>query len=89
MKTLVQEADPEALSVNTIERMFEKQRAEADAEFAEDNDDDGDDAADDDTKSVFTTVTTAPAPWTKPSTNTASHTDASIADMLRSSSLDR
>jgi DNA polymerase elongation subunit (family B) len=88
MKTLVQEADPEALSVNTIERMFEKQRAEADAEFAADNDDDGDDDADD-TKSVFTTVTTAPAPWTKPSTNTASHTDASIADMLRSSSLDR
>jgi DNA polymerase elongation subunit (family B) len=91
IQTLVQEADPEALIVNTIERMFEKQRAEADAEFA-DNDDDGDDAADDaaDDKSVFTTATaTAWAPKTTPNASAASSTDASIADMLRSPGLDR
>jgi DNA polymerase elongation subunit (family B) len=94
MQTLVQEADPDALTVNTIERMFEKQRAEADAEFADHDDDvDEDDAAADDTKSVFTT---APA-WTKtkpnPNANTSSAaataTDKSIADMLRSPGLDR
>jgi DNA polymerase elongation subunit (family B) len=89
MQTLIQEADPEALNVNTIERMFEKQRAEADAEFADNDDNDEDDA--DDTKSVFTTATA----WTKPKTNANANanpslsTDASIADMLHSSSLDR
>jgi DNA polymerase elongation subunit (family B) len=88
VQTLVQEADPEALNVNTIERMFEKQRAEADAEFA-DNDDDGDDDADD-AKSVFTTATA----WTKPNPNpnpigSSSSSDKSIADMLQSAGLDR
>jgi DNA polymerase elongation subunit (family B) len=89
MQTLVEEADPEALVVNTIERMFEKQRAEADAEFADNDDNDEDDAAGDDTKSVFTTATA----WTKPKTNPnpggPSTTDKSIADMLRSLGLDR
>jgi DNA polymerase elongation subunit (family B) len=92
MQTLVQEADPDALTVNTIERMFEKQRAEADAEFAN-NDDDGDDADDAaaaaDDRSVFTTNTYAYA-WnqnSKPPTPSAS--DKSIADMLRSPGLDR
>jgi len=93
MQTLVQEADPEALVVNTIERMFEKQRAEADAEFAENDDDGDDDAAADDTKSVFTTATA----WTKPNTNPnpnanpsgPSSSDKSIADMLQSAGLDR
>ena len=97
MQTLVQEADPDALTVNTIERMFEKQRAEADAdadaeadaEFA-DNDDDGD--ADDtaaaaDDRSVFTTNTYAWNQNSKPPTPSAS--DKSIADMLRSPGLDR
>jgi DNA polymerase elongation subunit (family B) len=95
VQTLVQEADPEALTVNTIERMFEKQRAEADAEFA-DNDNDGDDADDAaDDKSVFTTATA----WTKPNTNPnpnanpnpsgPSSSDKSIADMLQSAGLDR
>jgi DNA polymerase elongation subunit (family B) len=93
MQTLVQEADPDALTVNTIERMFEKQRAEADAEFA-DHDDDGDDdaAADaaDDTKSVFTTNTYAWNQNSKPNANAASAATAkSIADMLRSPGLDR
>ena len=88
MQTLVEEADPEALIVNTIERMFEKQRAEADAEFADNDDNDDDDGAADDTKSVFTTSTA----WTKPKTNpnaNPSASDKSIADMLHSSSLDR
>ena len=96
MQTLMQEADPEALNVNTIERMFEKQRAEADAEaeaeFADNDDNDEDDAAADDTKSVFTTATA----WTKPNTNpnatpagSSSSSDKSIADMLQSAGLDR
>ena len=91
VQTLVQEADPEALNVNTIERMFEKQRAEADAEA--DAEAEADDAADDaaDDKSVFTTNTHA---WTKPNTNanpvgSSSSSDKSIADMLQSAGLDR
>jgi DNA polymerase elongation subunit (family B) len=97
VQTLVQEADPETLHVNTIESMFEKLKAEAEqeeqAEQAEDNDED--DAADD-MKSVYTTATT----WTKPPTSFSSSssssasacaysTDKSIADMLRSPGLDR
>ena len=86
MQTLMQEADPEALNVNTIERMFEKQRAEADAEFADNDDNDEDDAAADDNKSVFTTATA----WTKPSASASAYSiDKSIADMLQSSGLDR
>ena len=92
MQTLVQEADPEALVVNTIERMFEKQRAEADAEFA-DHDDDGDDADDAaaaDDKSVFTTNTYAWNQHSKPNPNANPRaSDKSIADMLRSPGLDR
>jgi DNA polymerase elongation subunit (family B) len=91
MQTLVQEADPDALTVNTIERMFEKQRAEADADFADNDDDgDGDDAAAADDRSVFTTNTYAWNQNSKPPPNanpTAS--DKSIADMLRSPGLDR
>jgi DNA polymerase elongation subunit (family B) len=88
IQTLVQEADPEALNVNTIERMFEKLKAEADAEFAENDDNDEDDAAADDTKSVFTTM--SKAPWATTSTTTATTSiAASISDMLRSSALDR
>jgi hypothetical protein len=74
-----------------------KMKAEADAEDAdaladadEDNDItnyDNDYAADD--KSVFTTATSAPA-WTKPKTTpNPNPSDASMADMLHSSSLDR
>ena len=95
VQTLVQEADPDVISnANTIERMFEKMKAEADAqaEAAEDdNDADDDDAADD--KSVFTTATSAPT-WTKPKPKTNPNpnpnpSDASMSDMLHSSSLDR
>jgi DNA polymerase elongation subunit (family B) len=97
IQTLVEEADPDVISnANTIERMFEKMKAEADAQAeaadaqAEaDNDDDDDDAADD--KSVFTIATSAPT-WTKPKTNpnpNPNPSDASMADMLHSSSLDR
>jgi len=86
IQALIDEADPAALNVNTIERMFEKQRAEADAEFADNDDNDEDDAAADDTKSVFTTATA----WTKPSASASAYsTDKSIADMLQSSGLDR
>ncbi len=94
VQTLLAEADPEALSVNTIERMFEKIKAEADAEAEADADadaDDNDDAAD--TKSVFTTMTgVSKAPWEKATTTattSASIAAASISDMLRSSALDR
>ena len=86
IQTLVEEADPEVMSnVNTIERMFEKLKAEADAEaLAED---DADDDAGDDGRSVFTYA--APPTWVNPNP-TASYTSASsIPDMLRSSSLDR
>ena len=95
IQTLVQEADPDVISnANTIERMFEKMKAEADAqaeaaeaEAAEAEDDD--DAADD--KSVFTTATSAPI-WTKPRPNpnpNPNPSDASMSDMLHSSALDR
>lgn len=85
MQTLVEEADPEALNVNTIERMFEKQKAEAEADVA-DNDEDGDADAVDDMKSVFTTNA-----WTKPiaAADKSTTRDKSIADMLQSSALDR
>ena len=96
VQTLVEEADPDVISnANTIERMFEKMKAEADAQAeaaeaaaeaeADNDDDDGDD------KSVFTTATSAPA-WTKPKTNpnpNPNPSDASMSDMLHSSSLDR
>ena len=93
MQTLVQEADPEALHVNTIERMFEKQKADADADQGNDDDscdNDDDDAAADDTKSVFTTATA----WSKStpmaaSASASSASSSSISDMLHSSSLDR
>ena len=95
IQTLVQEADPEIMQVNTIESMFEKLKAEADAQadaLAEDDDDGGDDDCAD-TKSVFTTMTgVSKAPWEKATatvTATAITTDKSIADMLRSSALDR
>jgi DNA polymerase elongation subunit (family B) len=98
VQTLLAEADPEALSVNTIERMFEKIKAEADVDAEADaqaeadaDADDNDDAAD--TKSVFTTMTgVSKAPWEKattPATTSASIAAASISDMLRSSALDR
>ena len=96
VQTLVEEADPDVISnANTIERMFEKMKAEADAQAeaaeaaaeaeADNDDDDGDD------KSVFTTATSAPA-WTKPKSNpnpNPNPSDASMSDMLHSSSLDR
>jgi len=94
IQTLVQEADPEALSVNTIERMFEKLKAESDADAlaaAAEDDDDGDN--DDDTKSVYTTATgmetgiAGAGAWKKPNSTTSP--DKSIADMLQSSALDR
>lgn len=89
MQTLVQEADPDALTVNTIERMFEKQRAEADAADNDDVDEDADDAAADDTKSVFTTAPAWTPSKTNPNANTSSAADKSIADMLQSAGLDR
>ena len=90
VQTLVEEADPEALHVNTIESMFEKLKAEADAEFADNDDDGDDDAAADDTKSVFTTNTHAWNQHSKPTPNANPRaSDKSIADMLQSSSLDR
>ena len=98
IQTLVEEADPEVMQVNTIERMFEKQRAEADAEAeaygqgGDDGDDDADDADDD--RSVFTTATGATStPWAKKQnasfSSSTSSADASISDMLRSPALDR
>jgi DNA polymerase elongation subunit (family B) len=94
VQTLIREADPETLHVNTIESMFEKLKAEADAEPDADADADDNDE-DDDMKSVYTTATaTAGAgasAWTRPSTASTASTssDKSIADMLRSSALDR
>jgi DNA polymerase elongation subunit (family B) len=93
MQTLVQEADPEALHVNTIERMFEKQKADADADQGNDDDscdNDDDDAAADDTKSVFTTATAwSKSPPMSASASASSASSSSIPDMLHSSSLDR
>jgi len=95
IQTLIDEAEPEALNVNTIERMFEKQKAEADADDAAADAGDADDADDDDAdmKSVYTTATaTATATvgagafaWKNPNPTP----DKSIADMLQSSALDR
>jgi DNA polymerase elongation subunit (family B) len=96
INTLVEEADPGVISnVNTIERMFEKMKAEADAEDADADDDndatngDNDDA---DNKSVFTYATAVPSHWAKPNASNASSAASSshsIADMLNSSALDR
>jgi DNA polymerase elongation subunit (family B) len=95
VQTLIEEADPEVMQANTIERMFEKMKAEADADaeaLAEgDNADDDDDANAEDGRSVFTTATAQPA-WTKPAkavAASASSSACSIPDMLRSSALDR
>jgi len=86
IQTLVEEADPDVISnVNTIERMFEKMKAEADAEVEAFADDDEDADAEADDRSVFTTATSAPT-WTKPKPTAIA---SSIADMLNSSSLDR
>ena len=91
IQTLVEEADPEVMSnVNTIERMFEKLKAEALAAEAEADADalDDDDVEDDGERSVFTTA--APAAWSKPNPTASSASLASsIPDMLHSSSLDR
>jgi len=92
IQTLVEEADPEVmLNVNTIERMFEKLKAEALAEAEADADalEDADDDAEHDDRSVFTTA--APATWSKPVASAASSASSasSIPDMLRSTSLDR
>ena len=92
IQTLVEEADPEIMSnasnANTIERMFEKLKAEAEADALADADD-ADDADDgDDALSVFTTA--APPAWSKASSAAATASSShSIADMLHSSSLDR
>ena len=104
IQTLVEEADPEVMSnVNTIERMFEKLKAEAlaeaDAQADADAlaaDEDADDDAEHDDRSVFTTATTA-APWVSSSSASSGSASAyassalasSIPDMLGSSSLDR
>ena len=92
IQTLIDEAEPEALNVNTIERMFEKQKAEADADDAavDAGDADDDDA---DMKSVYTTATRMETgvagagafAWKNPNPTP----DKSIADMLQSSALDR
>ena len=100
IQTLVEEADPETLkNANTIERMFEKMKAQTDAEaeaLADDEDDADADADDADGRSVFTTATAIPA-WLKKSNSSASASASastsasshSIADMLNSASLDR
>ena len=92
IQTLVEEADPDVISnMNTIERMFEKLKTEADAEDAdaladavEDNDVTNDD--NDDARSVYTHAT-AGTHWSKPTA--ASSSSHSIAVMLNSASLDR
>jgi DNA polymerase elongation subunit (family B) len=92
IQTLVEEADPDVISnVNTIERMFEKMKAEADAEVEADGldaDEDNDD--NDDARSVYTTAAPAAARthWSKPTAASPSSSH-SIADMLNSASLDR
>ena len=90
IQTLVQEADPEVMQTNTIERMFEKLKAEADADdmdAGQDEDDADEEGAD--AKSVFTTNTWAPKPNPFASTVASTVADKSIADMLRSPGLDR
>lgn len=104
INALVEEADPEVMrNVNTIERMFEKMKAENDALAECDDADDNDADADDDDRSVFTMATSASA-WVKPIAAAAPATASaysaavahsapasahSIADMLQSSALDR
>ena len=100
INTLVEEADPEVmLNVNTIERMFEKMKAENDALAECDGEDDDGDADDDDGRSVFTTATGAVKPIAAAAAAAAAAASAysanpaalahSIADMLQSSALDR
>ena len=84
IQTLIQEADPETLVVNTIERMFERMKADAEAEEADALDQEDD--ADDD-KSVFTYA--APPAWSKKPIPNANSSLLIMADMLHSSSLDR
>ena len=100
VQTLIEEADPEVMQANTIERMFEKMKAEADADALAECDDADDDEGEgnaEDGRSVFTTATAQTA-WTKPAKSAASSADASsaaassacsIPDMLRSTGLDR
>jgi DNA polymerase elongation subunit (family B) len=87
VQTLVQEADPETLHVNTIESMFEKLKAEAEQEEQEEQAEQVDDNDEDDMKSVYTTATACTRPPT--SSSSASACASSIADMLRSPGLDR
>ena len=96
INTLVEEADPDVmLNVNTIERMFEKMKAENDALAECDGEDDDGDADDDDGRSVFTTATGAVKPIAAASAasaysaNPAAAPAHSISDMLQSSALDR
>ena len=94
INALVEEADPEVMrNVNTIERMFEKMKAENDALAECDDADDNDADADDDDRSVFTMATSASA-WVKPIAAAAPASAPavsahSISDMLQSSALDR
>ena len=92
IQLLIDEADPETLNVNTIESMFEKYKADAEADALDADADDADaDEEGNDDRSVFTMAT---AVATKPhfSSVTASASgmkDKSIAEMLQSSALDR
>jgi DNA polymerase elongation subunit (family B) len=96
INTLVEEADPEVmLNVNTIERMFEKMKAENDALAECDGEDDDGDADDDDGRSVFTTATGAVKPIAAAASAASAYSANpaalahSISDMLQSSALDR
>jgi len=101
INALVEEADPDVmLNVNTIERMFEKMKAENDALAECDGEDDDGDADDDDGRSVFTTATGAVKPIATAAAAAAAAAAYaysanpaalahSIADMLQSSALDR
>ena len=93
VQTLVEEADPEVMqNANTIERMFEKMKAEADADAlaAEGDDADDDEAGDaDDGRSVYTTATAQPSWAKKPTISKTDASACSIPDMLRSTGLDR
>jgi DNA polymerase elongation subunit (family B) len=92
INTLVEEADPEVmLNVNTIERMFEKMKAENDALAECDGEDDDGDADDDDGRSVFTTATGAVKPIAAAASAASAYSanPAALADMLQSSALDR
>jgi DNA polymerase elongation subunit (family B) len=93
VQTLVEEADPEVMqNANTIERMFEKMKAEADADAlaAEGDDADDDEAGNaDDGRSVYTTATAQPSWAKKPTISKTDASACSIPDMLRSTGLDR